>query len=348
MKYSFRFHLLLLPLLLVASSVKAAEAPLTNIVFGSCLNKVEHPMLDRTLTVPMDLFIFMGDNIYGDTTNMTVMRAKYDALKNSRFFQGVKKKAPIVATWDDHDYGMNDGGGNFVFKKEVQEEFYNWLDEPKDSPRRKQEGVYNAHIYGPAGKRVQVILLDTRYFRSVLARGNHGIEPSGGPYIPSQDKSTTMLGETQWKWLTEELKKPAEVRLIVSSIQFVPEFCGCEAWVNLPHEKVRLLELLKTTKASGVFFLSGDRHWCEFSKMDGLAGYPIYEMTASSMTQVHPRGTPTPNKYRMLPKTFHNANVGLLNIDWSQKDPLLHVKILDVAGETQLEHKLKLSELQAK
>ena len=283
-KHILQRSLVILSWLLLLRPAGAADAPLTNIVFGSCLNKVEHPMLDRTLTVPMDIFIFLGDNIYGDTTNMTVMRAKYDALKNSRFFQGVKKKAPILATWDDHDYGMNDGGGNFAFKKGAQEEFYNWLDEPKDSPRRKQEGVYSAHIYGPAGKRVQVILLDTRYFRSVLARGDHGIEPSGGPYIPTKDTNTTMLGEAQWKWLAEELKKPAEVRLIVSSIQFVPEFAGCEAWANLPHEKVRLLELLKATKANGVLFLSGDRHWCEFSKMDGLAGYPIYEMTASAMT----------------------------------------------------------------
>jgi alkaline phosphatase D len=186
-KYSLKFNLLVLAFLLVIVSAKAAEKPLTHIAFGSCLNKVEHPMLDRTLEVPMDLFIFMGDNVYADTTNMTVMRAKYDALKHSSFFQGLKKKAPILATWDDHDYGVNDGGGNFPFKKEAQAEFYNWLDEPADSPKRKQEGVYSSHIYGPKGKRVQVILLDTRYFRSPLARGDHGIEPSGGPYVPTKD-----------------------------------------------------------------------------------------------------------------------------------------------------------------
>lgn len=348
MRNSIKYSLVVLSALLLLGPVDAAEKPLTHIVFGSCLNKPEHPMLDLTLTVPMDLFIFMGDNIYADTTNMTVMRAKYDALKNSRFYQGLKKKAPILATWDDHDYGMNDGGGNFPFKQGAQQEFYHWLDEPSDSPRRKQEGVYDAHIYGPTGRRVQVILLDTRYFRSPLARGDHGIEPSGGPYIPTQNTNTTMLGETQWRWLEEQLKQPAEVRWVISSIQFVPELAGCEAWANLPHEKVRMLELLKQTKANGVLFLSGDRHWCEFSKMDGRAGYPLYELTASAMTQVHPRGTPTPNKYRLLPKTFHQANVGLLTIDWAKQETQLHLKILDVEGQTQLEHKVRLSELQTK
>ncbi len=347
-KHTASSLLLALSLLLPLTPARAADRPLTHIAFGSCLNKPEHPLLDRTLTVPMDLFIFMGDNVYADTTNMTVMRAKYDALKNSRFFQGLKKKAPILATWDDHDYGMNDGGGNFPFKQGAQQEFHNWLDEPADSPRRQQEGVYDARIYGPAGKRVQVILLDTRYFRSPLARGDHGIEPSGGPYIPTKDTSTTMLGETQWRWLEAQLQQPAEVRLIVSSIQFVPELAGCEAWANLPHEKVRMLELLKRTKANGVLFLSGDRHWCEFSRMDGLAGYPLYELTASAMTQVHPRGTPTPNKYRLIPKTFHQANVGLLTIDWARLDTQLHLQILDVEGKTQLEHKIRLGELQGK
>ncbi|HEY1171692.1 MAG TPA: alkaline phosphatase D family protein [Verrucomicrobiae bacterium] len=352
MKSTLKCWLVVTVSLLIGNHLRldAAESSvaLTNIVFGSCLNKVEHPMLDRTLEVPMDLFIFMGDNIYGDTTNMTVMRAKYDALKNSRFFQGLKKKAPFVATWDDHDYGVNDGGANFAFKKESQEEFYNWLDEPQDSPRRKQEGVYSSHIYGPEGKRVQVILLDTRYFRSQLTRGNHGMEPSGGPYMPSPFKSTTMLGDTQWVWLAEELKKPAEVRLMISSIQFVPEFCGCEAWANLPHEKERMLALIQETKANGIVFLSGDRHWCELSRMDGPTGYPLYELTASAMTQVHPRGTPTPNVNRLIPKTYHEANVGQLSIDWGKKDTELHLKIIDVRGEVQIEKKIKVSELQGK
>ena len=44
-------------------------------------------MLERTLTLPMNLFLFMGDNIYADTEDMTVMRAHYDALKGSRKMQ---------------------------------------------------------------------------------------------------------------------------------------------------------------------------------------------------------------------------------------------------------------------
>lgn len=305
-------------------------------------------MLERTLTLPMDLFVFMGDNIYADTEDMAVMRAKYDALKGSRFFQGLRSRAPILATWDDHDFGVNDGGADYPRRREAQAEFLRWLDEPANSPRRNRDGVYDARTFGPVGRRVQVILLDTRFFRSRLKRvSNPKAKLIGGPYAPNLDAEATMLGEAQWAWLREQLRQPAEVRLIVSSIQFVAEFAGSEAWANLPREKARLLTLIKETNASGVLFVSGDRHWSELSRMPGPLGYPIYDLTASALTERHPRGTPTENKFRALPTTFHEVNVGHLHLDWDAAEPRFTWKIIDVAGQTRIEHTLPLSELQA-
>lgn len=159
---------LLLPLLLAAAA--PAETPLRHIVFGSCLDKTEHPMLDRTLTLPMDLFVYLGDNIYADTEDMNVMRAKYRALADSRFHRGLLQRAPVLATWDDHDFGANDGGADYPKRREAQREFLEWLQVPADSPLRRREGVYDARVFGPAGQSVQVLLLDTRYFRSPLKR----------------------------------------------------------------------------------------------------------------------------------------------------------------------------------
>jgi len=343
-----RFSLVFfLGFVVAASAVRGAE-PLRDIVFGSCIRKVDHPMLERTLTLPMDLFLFMGDNIYADTEDMAVMRAKYEALKGSRFFQGLRSRVPMLATWDDHDFGVNDGGADYPKRREAQAEFLRWLDEPAGSPRWRREGVYDAHIFGPAGKRVQIILLDTRFFRSRLKRVENASEKRiGGPYVPNLDPTATLLGEAQWAWLKEQLRAPAEVRLIVSSIQFVAEFAGSEAWANLPREKARMLDLIRDVKANGVLFVSGDRHWSELSRLPGPLGYPIYDLTASALTEPHPRGTPTENKYRALPVTYHDVNVGHLRIDWEATDPRLTWKIIDVAGTARIEHSLRLSELQA-
>lgn len=319
--------------------------PLQDIVFGSCLNVTEHPMLDKAATLPMDLFLFMGDNIYADTSDMAVMREKYHALAISPFFQSLRAAAPILATWDDHDYGLNDGGADYPMRQQAQTEFWNWLGEPANSPKRKQEGVYQARTFGPEGKRTQVILLDTRYFRSPLNKVPKEQGTPGGTSIPHTDTSTTILGPAQWQWLEGVLRQPAELRLIISSIQFASQASGSESWGNFPHEQKRFVELIRSTQAKGALFLSGDRHWCECSALTKEVPYPLYDFTASSMTQVHQRGTPTPNENRAVPTTFHQPNVGTLRIDWQQQDPELTLRILDVEGKTQIEKVLHLSEL---
>jgi alkaline phosphatase D len=318
---------------------------LRNVVFGSCLNRTEHPMLDRALTLPMDLFIYMGDNIYADTEDMAVMRAKYEALAASRFHRGLLERAPILATWDDHDYGVNDGGAEYPMRRESQREFLDWLRVPEDSPRRLREGVWHAETFGPPEKRVRVILLDTRHHRSPLRRVPKEQGTPGGTAVPTDDLSSTVLGEEQWRWLEGELKKPARLRLIISSIQFAAEASGSESWANFPHEQRRMVELIRSTGAEGVLFLSGDRHWCEFSTLTEGAPYPLHDLTASSMTQKHPRGTPTANRHRSHPVTFHEANAGTLTIDWDQDDPLLILRIVDEQGNTPIEKQLRLGDL---
>ena len=141
------------------------------------------------------------------------------------------------------------------------------------------------------------------------------------------------------------LKQPAELRLIVSSIQFASQASGSESWANFPHEQKRLTDLIASTQAKGVLFLSGDRHWCELSALTQGVPYPLYDITASSMTQVHQRGTPTPNANRVLPTTVHQPNVGTLHIDWQQLDPALTLRIIDVEGRAPLEKVLSLGEL---
>jgi len=312
------------------------------IAFGSCIDRNEHPMLDRFLKERWDVAVMLGDNIYADTTNAAVMARKYEERKGSQFWQSLRNRGPVLATWDDHDLGGNDAGADYPMKKESQRLFLEFMDEPTSSERWKREGVYEARVFGPAGKRVQLLMLDTRYFRSTLSTGIHNAVPSGGKYVPTADTNKTMLGEAQWNWLEEQLRVPAEVRVIGSSIQFLSEFSGAEAWVNMPHEKRRMLELVGRAERgelggvkSRVVFISGDRHWAELSRMQREGLPPLYDLTSSALTQKHPRGTPTPNRYRIGP-TYHDANMGLIEIKWEALDangrPALRLRLLDAEG----------------
>ena len=336
----------------VGSRQPSAPEAISVIAFGSCIDKNEHPMLHTFLREKWDLALMLGDNIYADTTNHLVMRAKYEAREKSDFWRAMRARGPVLATWDDHDFGWNDGGANYPMKRESQRLFLEFMDEPPRSIRWKREGVYDSQLFGPPGRRVQLVLLDTRYFRSTLSTGIHNAVPSGGPYVPTTDTNKTMLGEAQWKWLEQTLCEPAELRVIASSIQFLSEFSGAESWANLPHEKQRMLDLVARAERgqlapgkSRVLFISGDRHWAELSELPRPDLPPLYDLTSSALTQKHPRGTPTPNIHRIGP-TYHDANMGLIEIDWNDApngEPTLKLRLLDAAGTPRIEKRFPLN-----
>lgn len=320
-----------------------AEEAVSRILFGSCIKQDKPmPIFETIIKRKPEMFLFLGDNIYADTEDMAEMRSKYATLKSDSGFAKLLKTCPVFATWDDHDYGRNDAGAEYPKREEAQKVFVDFWNDPADSPRRKRAGVYDAKIFGPEGKRVQIILLDTRYFRGPLKIGERRV---GGKYYPEPDAPVPMLGEEQWKWLEKELKKPAEVRIIGSGIQVVPEASGQETWANLPKERQRLFDVIARTKANGVFVISGDRHWSEFSRVTENVPYPVYDFTSSSLNQIHPRGTPTKNRFRVSESTFHRENFGEIKIQWEGKETAIEVRILDMDGKEVFGTLVRLADL---
>src|SRR5882724_9941956 len=162
--------LMIVGLLILASWTERINAGdkviLSRVAFGSCARQDKpQPIWDAVVGTKPDIYLSLGDNIYGDTEDMAVMKKKYDMLAAIPGWQKLKATCPLLATWDDHDYGVNDGGADYPKKDESQQLFLDFFGFPKDSPRRTQKGVYSAEVFGPSEKRVQVILLDTRYFR---------------------------------------------------------------------------------------------------------------------------------------------------------------------------------------
>jgi alkaline phosphatase D len=354
--------ILILTIFLIASApnLRAAdETPLTRIAFGSCAKQDKpQPIWEAIVETDPQLFIFLGDNIYGDTQDMEVMRAKYALLADQPGFRKLREICPVVGTWDDHDLGANDAGAEYPKKRESQQAFLDFFGVPKDDPRRTQEGVYSSHVYGPPGKRVQLILLDARYFRSPLKAGFKPGEPGEGTrgiYVPNNDPDATVLGETQWKWLAEQLKIPAELRIIGSGVQIVADEHGSEMWGNFPRERQRLLRLIRETKAEGVVIISGDRHLSEISRLatgnPDSPGYPLFDVTSSSlnapsgnMTKAGVRFANEINSYR-VGLTYFDVNFGAIQIDWDQPDPVVRLQVRDEKGGVVMQQRLALSQL---
>ena len=97
-----------------------SEKLVQRIAFGSCNNpkKGECPVVPAVTAKKPDLFLFLGDNIYGDTNDMELLKKKYAQLLASKSYKQLEATCPILATWDDYDFGANDSGKNY--KKRVR------------------------------------------------------------------------------------------------------------------------------------------------------------------------------------------------------------------------------------
>ncbi|CAD5333734.1 unnamed protein product [Arabidopsis thaliana] len=367
--------------LLLTVVIAAEETPITRIAFGSCANQsAPQPIWDAINKFDPQLFIWLGDNIYGDIRRpLTVigkertfgpwrntprfvpsseeeMKLRYAKAKANPGYSRIQRKAKVIGTWDDHDYGLNDAGKEFDRKVINQKLMLDFLNEPLDSPRRKQAGVYASYTYGPSNRKVKVIVLDTRYHRDPLR--------SDG----------SILGDTQWDWLENELSGPrSEITIIGSSVQVISNLSATtgplfymESWGRFPKERKRLFRLIADTKRDGVIFISGDVHFGEITRYDCSVGYPLYDVTSSGLVQSVEKVVPrplrsivrllfwyTPSTMRVINDnckfkscTYGQQNFGAISIDWNANPVTIKLEIRDVNGDTVLGTNVSLSELQ--
>lgn len=317
------------------------SAPLSRIAFGSCLNEYEDQSIwNKVAAENPDIFLFTGDNIYGDTyrsdprwpdPTMPKMRDSYNQLASVPEFASFRQDVPLLTTWDDHDYGANDGGAYYPFKDLAEQMFLDAWDVPADDERRQRDGIHTSKIIGPEGQRVQIIMLDTRFFRTDLQATDERNAPGKERYVPMEGAHGTMLGEAQWDWLAGELQKPADLRLIVSSIQVIADGHGWEAWRTMPAEREKFYNLLDKSGAEGIVLISGDRHSGSIYRRDDVLDYPLYEVTASSLNLPASRWRAESGETRVEdgPYRLHTmqfeVNYGLIDVNWESRTAELQV-----------------------
>jgi alkaline phosphatase D len=335
------------------AALPASDAVLTTVLIGSCLDEEKGPSaaLMSIANEQADLFLMVGDNVYGDRdgrayvnnqTDLDELRESFSDLAAREDFQAVRAAHPMMVAWDDHDYGANDSGQEFPFRglaERIHEVFWGLDDEDVG----QWPGTYYARSFGPEGQRVQVIMLDTRFFRSSLTPTDEWGAKGKERYLPAPTGSMQdMLGAAQWTWLENQLRQPADIRLIASSIQIMPTVHGWEAWSVLPDERQRLFDLIKKAEATGVVFLSGDRHTAFIYEEDGVLPYAAHELTASSLN-VSFLGESDEFDNRQIGSGYPPENYGAVEIDWEARTIALKVK--DNAGQTVRQNDLTFAEI---
>ena len=285
--------------------------------FGSCLHQDNpQPIWEQVKKQKPNLFIMLGDNVYGDTYgNIDNLNNAYQ--KQKLVLEKFKLNFPFLVIWDDHDFGNNDGGNEYIFKNSSKQLFLKFWKIPEDDIRHQRDGLYFEKILYFKHGTVQILILDTRYFRSSLLK-NQKVDKNGiGHYLPDYDLKKTMLGKIQWKWLIKALEREVDVRIIGTSIQLLTEGHGWEHWGNFPHQRKKLLNLLAKTSKNKAIVISGDRHLGGIYKLISRNGATIYEITSSSMNM--PSRIQHENGPLRIGDIYTRENFGIIRIDLKKK-----------------------------
>ena len=302
--------------LLLISSSNFIYAESIKIGLGSCLDQdYPQPIWQSIKKEDLNYFIFLGDNVYGDTRygSLRKMKSAYD--KQKKVLPDFLNDISIFSIWDDHDFGINDGGADYRFKRQAQELYLDFWEITKDDDRSNREGIYFSKNEIFFDKKFKFIFLDTRFFRSKL-------KGKKSNYIENIEPDATILGNAQWTWLENELKSDFDFLFIFSSIQIIAKDHRFEKWSNFPIERAKLFELLEKFNDKTILF-SGDRHRAGIYRKNG-----IIEVTSSSMNK--PGSSFSETDSYLIGKTYTQENYGVLEI----LENTIHIKIKDIKGNT--------------
>lgn len=235
--------------------------------------------------------------------------------------QSFLKAMPHWAMWDDHDYGPNDIGSNYILKEESRKVFMNYFCNP--SYGENGQGIYTMNTWSD----VDFFMIDDRWWRSA----EQILDSIDGKANPEK----RMLGAQQMNWLKNSLAySAATFKIIVVGSQVLNPVSSLDKLINFPVEYQELMDFLTNQKINGVVFLTGDRHHSEIIKVAREGAYPLYDITISPLTSGMARfsGKEVNNPYRLL-GVDQEKNYGRFSFSGPRNNRVMKVEILGVKGE---------------
>lgn len=264
-----------------------------------------------------DLMIFLGDNVYGDKYLGEVDQGaapkelwrRYVEMRNTLGLYRWPKLVPVIATWDDHDYGFNGSGSTYIYKNESREIFWTFFPQKEVmEPWQSGPGVSSTvRLFGQ-----EFLLTDDRSFRTPDRQDN-----------PDQ----THLGKEQEAWIDRRLQDGRSPIWIMNGDQFFGAYHRFESFeAGHPIAFDRFRGALRRSHRP-VVLISGDRHIAELmriSKRD--VGFETYELTSSG---VHAKTYANSLQMNPNPRRLNGASgpMNFLEIEPRVKGSTLQAKI---------------------
>ena len=291
-----------------------ANQEIVTLGFGSCLHQDRSMAILNTIEKKeLDLFMFIGDNVYGDQEDGELDKLIRTYKQQYNNLEDFLKNVSTEFIWDDHDFGLNDGGSNYRYKDTAKELFLETWQIPENDPRRQRDGLYFDKMVKKNGLKIHLIFLDNRTFKSEWKLTDEFNKEGKERYVEDFNPEKTLLGKKQWSWLKDKLKVDSNIKIILSSLQILSLGHGWESWDKFPLERSRFFNLIDESNVSNFFILSGDRHRGGFYQFKTADNKNIYEFTSSSLNLPIPFNTEEEGPLR-IGSTYRKANFGVVRI----------------------------------
>ena len=278
-----------------------------------------------------NLMLWLGDNVYlreADWGSRTGIFERYTHTRSLPEMQPLLASTSNYAIWDDHDFGPNDSDRGFVLKNQTFEAFTKFWANPSYGFDRK-DCITSTFDWGD----VQFFLLDNRSFRS-----------------PNNRKTTTktILGDEQIEWLIDNLaSSKARFKIIAIGGQTISSAALYENLATCPEERNKLINAIKDENITGVFFLSGDRHFTELSKLERNGLYPLYDLTCSALTSgVNSKALNEKNDNRVEGTVVMQHNFAVLGFSGADKERTMTITVYSSKGDTLWQRVIKATEIE--
>ncbi|MCD4749184.1 MAG: alkaline phosphatase family protein [Thermoanaerobaculales bacterium] len=266
------------------------------------------------------------------------MALSYEYFRELYGFGKMARKCFWIATWDDHDGGMDNGDRDNPVLQEALHIFKLFTPNPSFGLADAQ-GAFWIQRWGD----IDLIMLDDQSWRTPTASA------------VKHPESATLLGDIQFDWLVDQLRKSDAVfKIIACGSPFNNDSRKEDSWVTYHDERNRLMDALAEHKVDGVLLLSGDVHRSEFFSLPWLqdrGGYPLYEMVASPLFNKGRHCGPAVPHREFCAGSTGGELLELftwIEMDTTAKDPTVSLQVRDVEGEVLLDRRLHASELKWK
>lgn len=217
----------------------------------------------------LDYLFFIGDNVYGDNLlshSSKLLWSKYVEGRKAIPYYHWKNLKPVIAVWDDHDFGKNDARGDYKNKTKNLEIFNAFFAQEADG-KTLFRGPGNSSFFQAFNQ--NFAFCDNRYYRE----------------LPYADGTLSFLGVDQINFMTNNVDKNLKATfLLEGSPWFGRTQKNMTSYQQVaPKEQEAFFKVIQSWGVP-VLFGAGDVHFSEISSLDkSLLGFNSYEIVSSCM-----------------------------------------------------------------